>query len=1085
MSSCTIPWAPRIILTGRDFRLPVAAADERVELDAPAFGRIDSRWSSRDGAVYHYLRSPERPGSYRVRARRRLEGADGPEVAEASIRVCSLEELRTPFVYNDMQWPRRWPLGKTLSTTKTRRTMQDSAPERRENEAVAAWWLRQPDDVIGRQLPGAEIPRAHFVNVHEGSPTIGTAVFRNGGFYPWKRSHLPCDFRSICPVTGERFPSNDITRNDYTSGPFPDDGYGYFDRDGHIYLFVATYARDQYRAYEAGISAVTSSLGHSWSDEAARTLSLMLLRYAAEECYVAAVPQFRYGPSKAVEEPWEWGQPDWGAMTDPKRSLERSGTLRYCIDTPYAAETLAYAYDTVWPFLSSDAETALRARAMGLPVEEPSDAVALVEEMLACLLQCILDNAASSNFPRESQGAFAILRALDRPDAGEVLDWLYDEGPERLRTFTVNDFTPDGTPPEATGGYNSIHTDGVFDLEVQLRSLRSLHPERYGEAGYPSLLDDPRAARIAAVPHEITMCGRSWFQFGDGSAPGSATSYPSTRPDRSGIELVEPCFHAPMSPTTLDRAVAFTADPIVREIRDAVACGTHRVIGSTILDGVGIAILRTAEAPERAAVGIVYGDTTGHRHRDLLDVQLFAFGRPFLTDLGYPQSWASIGSWESHWATHNTVWGSLDDEPDGRIAGRVAGRGRVVRRLEAEGVQVLDIAADRWIFADGRWGKPGVSYRRLIALVETDGDGIAVVDLSRIRGGAIHWRTCRGLEGIFASSELRLRSLPGTVAGNAIERGRLDLVETPDGSALAWLDEPSADEVGGRSWSGKWSSRYESGVFLDVRQLAASDGTGLVSARATATMGTPDESNYEYRALLWRREPRSDGETTAVDLLFEPRLGEPTIAEAKEHTVDGTTEVELVTRAGRTVTIRWSPEAGDRGGIAVAVGNTVISAGWGERLRRPVIALDRRACTVTVPAAAELAVGALVAVNSDRGHVYRVTGTHVGVGDTTVVTLDVSSVLGASTIASVDGDVVTLADHIPARTGNLHSTRLERLIDEATAVIAEAYTPDRQSTVLRLDSRTAAFAPGDRVRIVDYVIGDLLTAELPKTGRRS
>ena len=83
-----------------------------------------------------------------------------------------------------------------------------------------------------------------------------------------------------------------------------------------------------------------------------------------------------------------------------------------------------------------------------------------------------------------------------------------------------------------------------------------------------------------------------------------------------------------MNASVLERAIAFTSDPQIKEIQSSVQNKQHRALGPTILDGVGIAILRTPGAPERAAVGIAYGDTMHHRHRDLLDVQLFAFDRP-------------------------------------------------------------------------------------------------------------------------------------------------------------------------------------------------------------------------------------------------------------------------------------------------------------------------------------------------------------------------------------------------------------------------------------------------------------------------
>ena len=245
---------------------------------------------------------------------------------------------------------------------------------------------------------------------------------------------------------------------------------------------------------------------------------------------------------------------------------------------------------------------------------------------------------------------------------------------------------------------------------------------------------------MARAPIEIATMGRSWLQFGDGSAPGSAAQLGKAEDEAK--RLSQPVFHAPMRRETLERAAEYTGDQTMQNLRDAVAASEHPPLGSTVHDGVGLAILRTDETPERAAVGICYGDATGHRHMDLLDTQLFAHERVFLGDLGYPQSWASIRDWEAHWATHNSGWGLVD----GLSAGHVAGRGRLVHMLRRPGLQALDISAERWAWNSDtqEWYRPGVTMRRLLALIETDGEGVLLVDLMRIAGGSTHWRLCRG-----------------------------------------------------------------------------------------------------------------------------------------------------------------------------------------------------------------------------------------------------------------------------------------------------------------------------------------------------
>ena len=104
-----------------------------------------------------------------------------------------------------------------------------------------------------------------------------------------------------------------------------------------------------------------------------------------------------------------------------------------------------------------------RARALGLTMTDGGDGVQLVEEMLAVQLQCLMDGGGLSNFPRSSIGALVLLQALDQSDLEQPLEWLYDRSQERLRTFVSNNFSSDGTPPEATGGYNDTHSMGLFE----------------------------------------------------------------------------------------------------------------------------------------------------------------------------------------------------------------------------------------------------------------------------------------------------------------------------------------------------------------------------------------------------------------------------------------------------------------------------------------------------------------------------------------------------------------------------------------------------------------------------------------------
>ncbi|NKB69440.1 MAG: hypothetical protein GKR89_20405 [Candidatus Latescibacteria bacterium] len=1086
MAALRMPWAPRLIQAGRVFRLPVVARSVPVQLEAGLFTVLSQRWSQRDGAWLFYLQAPEASGDYPIGANQ-----DGETVA-VEIQVCTFDQLRQPFQYNGAWWPRRWPEGQAWHSSKERQTLQDM-PVGGVDESALAWWLAQDDATIWAQLPPAELPKAHFVNVHQGCPSCGTAIFSHGGFYPWKRSHRPVDFRSTCPQCAAVFPSNDVAASDFSSGDFVDDGYGYFDTDGHIFLFAATYHRDQVRSFGAAVQMLTNQLRSQGPDpHTVRRLGLMLVRYAAEEVYLSAVPQFRYGPTLGEEQPWDWGQPDWAAGEDPLKKLVRHGTQRYCIDTPYISETLALAYDTIWPFLRTDQELVERVGTQGLELEGPPGVISLIEEMLAGLLQCALDGGASSNLPRVSMGVMTLLRGLDRADGAPVLEWLYDQGPDRLRIFGVNNFFPDGTPPESTGGYNRIHSEGLFALEYHLRQLRQARPDSYSEADFPSLLADSRAPLVALQPQQMSMIGRSYFQFGDGAGAEQKGAFGADD------------YPAMMALESLQQAADLTGDERVGQLyRDAVE-KRHWAWPSTVHDGVGIALLRTGETPERAAAGIVYGDTPGHRHHDLLDVQLFAFERPFLTDLGYPQSWASRTPWEAHWATHNSVWGVVT----GLGTGLSAGRGRLVRSLILEGVQVLEVAAQRWDWDGQQWYRPGVEYRRLLALVETDGEGVVLVDLARISGGVEHWRHCRGLEGDFTSEEAVQQRRDGTMAGVDVERGQLDHLAHADYAALAYMDQVAQLQAAS-SWRGQWEFHREAEVFLDVHQVAISPDTEVFSARATAAMGTPEESTYRFSPLFWRRRPEDPGDSTCVDLVFEPRIGAATLVRAQGIGADraGASGVELEMVSGRRLRLYWAPESGEgdetvfadgarlQGTLAVvgedyigAVGAQQIEAGQRRAVfthavqQGTVVSLERDACVVEVEGLEAIEAGDRLVINpTGRGHNYRVEEA-VKQEQGWRLRLDVTALLGRVRVVAVRQGQIECDFHVMARSGNLHATRLLRGNGDWVQIEA-AYNPNSLRTVVQVAEQWAGqLETGEWLEIVDYCPGDPVRFEPSQRG---
>ena len=114
----------------------------------------------------------------------------------------------------------------------------------------------------------------------------------------------------------------------------------------------------------------------------------------------------------------------------------------------------------------------------------------------------------------------------------------------------------------------------------------------------------------------------------------------------------------------------------------------------------------------------------------------------------------------------------------------------------------------------------------------------------------------------------------GTIAGAHIDRGDLGDLTHPDYAALAYMDDVATLDAPS-AWRGSW--QLDAGATLDLHQLAF-NGSAILTARATAIMGRPEESNYAFRPVVWRGGGAS---TTCIDLVFEPRLGAATLAAAR------------------------------------------------------------------------------------------------------------------------------------------------------------------------------------------------------------
>ena len=150
---------------------------------------------------------------------------------------------------------------------------------------------------------------------------------------------------------------------------------------------------------------------------------------------------------------------------------------------------------------------------------------------------------------------------------------------------------------------------------------------------------------------------------------------------------------------------------------------------SALLDGKGLAILRSGTGIEGRAAFVRYGPSVCHGHRDDLNLNFFALGRELTYDFGYSLGSAHVQTgWANQTGSHNLVVVNEKPQLEGGPTGGSA-------ELFADGRQVRMAE----LSSDHAYQDQGVdSYRRTIVLVDTDPKNSYLVDIFRVRGGRTH-----------------------------------------------------------------------------------------------------------------------------------------------------------------------------------------------------------------------------------------------------------------------------------------------------------------------------------------------------------
>ncbi len=234
---------------------------------------------------------------------------------------------------------------------------------------------------------------------------------------------------------------------------------------------------------------------------------------------------------------------------------------------------------------------------------------------------------------------------------------------------------------------------------------------------------------------------------------------------------------------------------------ETASSGGHQLVGAKgyipqeaepyIIYDFGHGYLARGKGKDQVQAHLHFSGTNGHEHLDNLNIILFAKGKELLSETHYRGSAESSREWQASTAGHNTV---VIDERD------QARRGSGARMRPAD--PVLDSAAGwpEYAIGDAHNGTfqhgnlllweptlPGVQvaeadgdlawhpdkpdlYRRTLAMVESGGEDVYLVDLFRVDGGGVHdWMLHGNLEeDTRLETNVALAAKEGTIHGGNI-----------------------------------------------------------------------------------------------------------------------------------------------------------------------------------------------------------------------------------------------------------------------------------------------------------------------------
>lgn len=733
-----------------------------------------------------------------------------------------------------------------------------------------------------QSLPSWNVPRRVYGDFE--CPDCGERLFAASAYYPWQDDEVEQPFRLQCPVSGKWYPSNDWAAGDFSSGDYPDDGWGWFSGSEDPEAAAAWIAHYNHRVHWLNLGEQLQRMTKRFllldEQEEAHRLGVLLARLA----YIYPGMDAR------------WQQTDERYLR-PGRILMDGNWERGEIILPAAR-----AYDAIFDFLDEDEELVAFLQSKDPSIQNSDDVKRLIETgfLQVAALDLLNRNATGGNMGARESHQLQLAAAINMPGVSDALlrdvaENSYNSGLNRgnfLDQNFINLRSREGPGMVAGLTYAPDYFRRAIEIIESLESVRPI-AERESDG---SLFGSGLFPKIEAELEtwlEFCLGGRFPPLWGNGAAdPPGPIFLHGVAMGESLVETFETLYRwQPLDKLARAlHAIGLSETPplFAEDIGPQVKAHIERIgpaepMQSRVMDGFGFVLMESrphaADPLDRAGLSLRYGASSGHNHQDNLDLQLFAQGVSMTPQLGYPVWTHPLGS-VGHAAHQNT--GLIDRSPqyaytrDSRTP--PTARGTLLQFSVGPGATFAEVEAEPT-------GFPNRMYRRSAMLVDAPDNNVYVVDILRLSGGETRsyamngppYAAFRSSESFDAEKEAVFdvgpMPLNAKMQPNIVDAQQLRTDETFQFEWDYLTEAPEDWSPGLSSQSGVEWPQVAEGTRLRVT-FPGQDGRSYHTAR----FAKPDSPPIRF---LFAEDVEADGDSTFI-AIWEPYTGEPFIEQVRK-----------------------------------------------------------------------------------------------------------------------------------------------------------------------------------------------------------